>query len=89
MSLAVVKASLWRSVDRKRAVYDALTYAAYRYPASQPFSVTTDRFRPQGSTIVEAGDEVFIAASSQHIPCRNEELQRLESPITHHAGRRG
>ena len=36
--------------------------------------------RPQGSTIVEAGDEVFFIASSQHIRAVMSELQRLEKP---------
>lgn len=35
--------------------------------------------RPQGSTIVEAGDEVFFIAVSQHIRAVMSELQRLES----------
>ena len=34
--------------------------------------------RPQGSTIVEAGDEVFFIAASQHIRAVMSELQRLE-----------
>ncbi|HBU5047959.1 Trk system potassium transporter TrkA, partial [Klebsiella pneumoniae] len=33
--------------------------------------------RPQGSTIVEAGDEVFFIAASQHIRAVMSELQRL------------
>lgn len=36
--------------------------------------------RPQGSTIVEAGDEVFFIAASQHIRAVMSELQRLEKP---------
>ncbi|MDP0984009.1 TrkA C-terminal domain-containing protein, partial [Klebsiella variicola] len=36
--------------------------------------------RPQGSTIVEAGDEVFFIAASQHIREVMSELQRLEKP---------
>lgn len=35
--------------------------------------------RPQGSTIVEAGDEVFFIAASQHIRAVMSELQRLEN----------
>lgn len=37
--------------------------------------------RPQGSTIVEAGDEVFFIAASQHIRAVMSELQRLENRI--------
>ncbi len=36
--------------------------------------------RSQGSTIVEAGDEVFFIAASQHIRAVMSELQRLEKP---------
>ncbi|MGJ3355983.1 Trk system potassium transporter TrkA [Providencia sp. Je.9.19] len=36
--------------------------------------------RPQGSTIIEAGDEVFFVASTQHIRAVMSELQRLEKP---------
>ncbi|ALV90818.1 MULTISPECIES: Trk system potassium transporter TrkA [Pantoea] len=36
--------------------------------------------RPQGSTIVEAGDEVFFIAASQHIRAVMSEMQRLEKP---------
>jgi len=36
--------------------------------------------RPQGSTIIEAGDEVFFVAASQHIRAVMSELQRLEKP---------
>ncbi len=36
--------------------------------------------RPQGSTIIEAGDEVFFIAASQHIRAVMSELQRLEKP---------
>ncbi|PIJ49127.1 Trk system potassium transport protein TrkA [Erwinia sp. OLTSP20] len=36
--------------------------------------------RPQGSTIVEAGDEVFFIAASQHIRAVMSEYQRLEKP---------
>ncbi len=38
--------------------------------------------RPQGSTIVEAGDEVFFIAASQHIRAVMSELQRLENPTS-------
>ncbi len=38
--------------------------------------------RPQGSTIVEAGDEVFFIAASQHIRAVMSELQRLENRIS-------
>lgn len=45
--------------------------------------------RPQGSTIVEAGDEVFFIAASQHIRAVMSELQRLEKTLqAHHAGGR-
>lgn len=36
--------------------------------------------RPQGSTIVEAGDEVFFIAASENIRAVMSELQRLERP---------
>ncbi|MCG8710854.1 Trk system potassium transporter TrkA [Brenneria sp. 4F2] len=36
--------------------------------------------RPQGSTIIEAGDEVFFVAASQNIRAVMSELQRLENP---------
>ncbi len=36
--------------------------------------------RPQGSTIVEAGDEVFFIAANQHIRAVMSEMQRLEKP---------
>ncbi|WP_130832186.1 Trk system potassium transporter TrkA [[Erwinia] mediterraneensis] len=36
--------------------------------------------RPQGSTIVEAGDEVFFIAATQHIRAVMSEMQRLEKP---------
>lgn len=36
--------------------------------------------RPQGSTIVEAGDEVFFIAARQHIRAVMSEMQRLEKP---------
>ncbi|CAH0491091.1 unnamed protein product [Peronospora farinosa] len=36
--------------------------------------------RPQGSTIVEAGDEVFFIAASQNIRAVMSEMQRLEKP---------
>lgn len=35
--------------------------------------------RPQGSTIVEAGDEVFFIAASQNIRAVMSEYQRLEN----------
>lgn len=35
---------------------------------------------PQGSTIIEAGDEVFFICASQHIKAVMAELQRLERP---------
>lgn len=34
--------------------------------------------RPQGSTVIEAGDEVFFIVASQHIRAVMNELQRLE-----------
>lgn len=37
--------------------------------------------RPQGSTIIEAGDEVFFVVASQHIRAVMSELQRLENHI--------
>ena len=36
--------------------------------------------RPQGSTIIEAGDEVFFVAASEHIRAVMSELQRREKP---------
>ncbi|WP_029685280.1 Trk system potassium transporter TrkA [Tatumella saanichensis] len=36
--------------------------------------------RPQGSTIIEAGDEVFFIAANQHIRAVMSEMQRLEKP---------
>lgn len=36
--------------------------------------------RPQGSTIIEAGDEVFFITASQHVRAVISELQRLEKP---------
>lgn len=36
--------------------------------------------RPQASTVVEAGDEVFFIVASQHIRAVMSELQRLEKP---------
>ncbi|WP_304163209.1 Trk system potassium transporter TrkA [Lonsdalea britannica] len=36
--------------------------------------------RPQASTVIEAGDEVFFVAASQHIRAVMSELQRLEKP---------
>jgi trk system potassium uptake protein TrkA len=36
--------------------------------------------RPQGSTVIEAGDEVFFVAASPHIRAVMSELQRLERP---------
>ncbi len=35
---------------------------------------------PQGSTIIEAGDEVFFISATQHIKAVMSELQRLERP---------
>ncbi|MDH2998896.1 potassium transporter peripheral membrane component [Pasteurellaceae bacterium LFhippo2] len=37
-------------------------------------------FVPQGSTIIEAGDEVFFMCETQHIKAVMAELQRLEKP---------
>lgn len=37
-------------------------------------------FMPQGSTIIEAGDEVFFICATQHIKAVMAELQRLERP---------
>ncbi|MCK3655305.1 potassium transporter peripheral membrane component [Pasteurellaceae bacterium Macca] len=37
-------------------------------------------FIPQGTTIVEAGDEVFFICATQHIKAVMAELQRLEKP---------
>jgi trk system potassium uptake protein TrkA len=74
VSLAVVKAyggPLWgmRSTMREHMPHiDTRVAAIFRH----------DRpIRPQGSTIVEAGDVFFIAAS-QHIRAVMSELQRLE-----------
>ena len=36
--------------------------------------------RPQGTTIIEADDEVFFVAASNHIRAVMSELQRLEKP---------
>lgn len=36
--------------------------------------------RPQGTTIIEADDEVFFVAASNHIRSVMSELQRLEKP---------
>lgn len=36
--------------------------------------------RPQDSTIIEAGDEVFFVAATEHIRAVMSELQRLEKP---------
>lgn len=36
--------------------------------------------RPQGSTIVEAGDEVFFITANQHVRAVMSEMQRLEKP---------
>lgn len=36
--------------------------------------------RPQGSTIIEAGDEVFFITAHQHIRAVMSEMQRLEKP---------
>ena len=36
--------------------------------------------RPQGSTIIEAGDEVFFITANQHIRAVMSEMQRLEKP---------
>ncbi|EGY28429.1 K+ transport system, NAD-binding component [Candidatus Regiella insecticola 5.15] len=38
--------------------------------------------RPQGSTVIEAGDEVFFIVASQHIRTVMSELQRPEKPYT-------
>ncbi|XNM45583.1 Trk system potassium transporter TrkA [Escherichia coli] len=46
----------------------------------QQFSRHDRPIRPQASTIVEAGDEVFFIAASQHIRAVMSELQRLEKP---------
>ncbi|MDO9805699.1 Trk system potassium transporter TrkA [Glaesserella parasuis] len=37
-------------------------------------------FIPQGSTIIEAGDEIFFVCATQHIKAVMAELQRLEKP---------
>ena len=37
-------------------------------------------FIPQGSTIIEAGDEVFFICATQHIKAVMAELQRLDKP---------
>ncbi|RUO43673.1 Trk system potassium transporter TrkA [Aliidiomarina taiwanensis] len=37
--------------------------------------------RPLGTTIIEAGDEVFFVASTRHIRAVMEELQPLERPV--------
>lgn len=39
--------------------------------------------KPQGSTIIEAGDEVFFVCATQHIRAVMNELQRLEKPYKH------
>ena len=63
------------------ALFDARTHAAYRHPRRRYFR--QDRpIRPQGSTIIEAGDEVFFVAASQHIRAVMSELQRLENRIS-------
>lgn len=36
--------------------------------------------RPQGTTIIEAGDEVFFITANQHIRAVMSEMQRLEKP---------
>ncbi|MFP3029028.1 MAG: Trk system potassium transporter TrkA [Arsenophonus sp.] len=36
--------------------------------------------RPQGSTIIEAGDEIFFVVAPEHIRAVMSELQRLEKP---------
>ena len=36
--------------------------------------------RPQGSTIVEAGDEITFICATEHIKAVMSELQRLEKP---------
>lgn len=36
--------------------------------------------RPQGSTIIEAGDEIFFVVATEHIRAVMSELQRLEKP---------
>jgi len=36
--------------------------------------------RPQGSTIIEAGDEIFFVVGTEHIRAVMSELQRLEKP---------
>lgn len=36
--------------------------------------------KPQGSTIIEAGDEIFFVCATQHIRAVMNELQRLEKP---------
>lgn len=36
--------------------------------------------RPQGTTIIEAGDEIFFVAAAGHIRAVMSELQRLENP---------
>ncbi|PAV01655.1 Trk system potassium transport protein TrkA [Arsenophonus sp. ENCA] len=36
--------------------------------------------RPQGSTIIEAGDEIFFVVATEHIRAVISELQRLEKP---------
>ncbi|CRK85858.1 Trk system potassium uptake protein TrkA [Candidatus Providencia siddallii] len=36
--------------------------------------------KPQGSTVIEAGDEVFFVSSTKHIRAVISELQRLEKP---------
>lgn len=78
VSLAVVKAYYGGPLIGN-ALDNARTYAAYRYCVAAIFR--HDRpIRPQGSTIVEAGDEVFFIAASQHIRAVMSELQRLEKP---------
>jgi trk system potassium uptake protein TrkA len=62
VSLAVVKAYYGGPLIGNALVHHARAYAAYRYRVAAIFR--HDRpIRPQGSTIVEAGDEVFFIAA--------------------------
>ncbi|MCS5950894.1 Trk system potassium transporter TrkA [Klebsiella pneumoniae subsp. pneumoniae] len=80
VSLAVVKSLLWWPAGGECLIHYAGAYAAYRYARGRHFPPRSPHPPAQGSTIVEAGDEVFFIAASQHIRAVMSELQRLEKP---------
>ena len=64
----------------QRTLHPAGSHAEHRDPGRG--HLPSGAFHPsQGTTIIEADDEVFFVAAAGHIRAVMSELQRLESPI--------